>query len=247
MGVRVSKSFKVAPRLMMRLNAKSTSMTFGAISMRCTVNSAGQRTAAARISGTGLSVRHASGTRGRTLSARRSAPLPGAAEPARVSAEPAPGRACSLQGAGSVLTGPGPDRRVLPVQRAASASRRGSRWRDCRAHARRAVRLRPGRVMAVGEFFVSRVEVAGGKFLRRHAPVRSFAMPAGGRRQVAVPLSRDLIGMLAGLKGTPAADELRRVLADIRRDLICAGRSQGTWIATGTGSMTCGSCAAPAD
>ena len=75
-GVRVTKSFKVAPGIRARVNAKSTSMTFGSKGMRYTVNSTGWRTATARIPGAGVSVQHTSGT-------RRSMPSPRVGKPAR--------------------------------------------------------------------------------------------------------------------------------------------------------------------
>ena len=52
MGVRVSKSFKVAPGVRFRVNAKSTSISFGGKGMRYTVNSKGQRTATVGVPGT---------------------------------------------------------------------------------------------------------------------------------------------------------------------------------------------------
>ena len=84
MGVRVSKSFKVAPGVRVRLNAKSTSVSFGGKGMRYTLNSKGRRTATAGIPGTGMSVRHTSGT-------RRKAPSRAAAasKPARARSAPA--------------------------------------------------------------------------------------------------------------------------------------------------------------
>jgi hypothetical protein len=51
MGVRVSKSFKVAPGVRVRVNAKSSSVSFGGKGMRYTVNSKGRRTATARVPG----------------------------------------------------------------------------------------------------------------------------------------------------------------------------------------------------
>jgi hypothetical protein len=96
--------------------------------------------------------------------------------------------------------------------------------------------LGPDRDMAIrtlGRVFASRVEIADDEFLRRYAPVKSFRMRANGR-DMAVPLSRDLIGMrlvqlhtlarqfdwaesAAGeLKNTPVAQELRRMLTATR-------------------------------
>lgn len=58
MGVRVSKSFKVAPGVRVRLNAKSTSVTLGGKGARYTVNSSGRRTTTVRVAG--VSVQNAS-------------------------------------------------------------------------------------------------------------------------------------------------------------------------------------------
>ena len=74
MGVRISKSFKVAPGVRVRVNAKSTSVTLGGKGARYTVNSKGRRTATARVPGTGMSVQHTSGTRRSAPSRRATAP-----------------------------------------------------------------------------------------------------------------------------------------------------------------------------
>ena len=83
-------------------------------------------------------------------------------------------------------------------------------------------------IRTLGQVFASRVEIADDEFLRRYAPVKSFPMRANGR-DMAVPLSQDLVGMrlvqlhalarefdraesaAAELKETPVAEELRRM------------------------------------
>jgi hypothetical protein len=63
MGVRISKSFKVAPGIRVRVNTKSTSVSLGGKGARYTVNSKGRRTATVKVPGTPVSVRQVSGTR----------------------------------------------------------------------------------------------------------------------------------------------------------------------------------------
>jgi len=60
MGRRVSKSFKVAPGVRVRLNAKSTSVTVDGGAAHYTVNSKGRRTATVNAPGTGRSPQHQS-------------------------------------------------------------------------------------------------------------------------------------------------------------------------------------------
>jgi hypothetical protein len=96
-------------------------------------------------------------------------------------------------------------------------------------------------IRTLGEVFTSRIEVADDDFLRKYAAVRSFPMPAGDR-EVAVPISRDLVGMrlvqlhtragefdwaesaAAELKDTPVAHELRRRIAAARQDAVPGDR-----------------------
>lgn len=61
MGVRGRKSFKVAPGVRVRLNAKSTSVTVGGRGAHYTVNSNGRRTATVGVAG--VSAQHQSGGR----------------------------------------------------------------------------------------------------------------------------------------------------------------------------------------
>jgi hypothetical protein len=84
MAVRFSKSFKVAPGVRVRVNAKSTSISLGGKGLRYTANSKGRRTTTARIRGTGMSVRHTSGTGTKTPALRPATrPAHPAAQPAR--------------------------------------------------------------------------------------------------------------------------------------------------------------------
>lgn len=71
MGLRVSKSFKVAPGVRVRLNAKSTSVTMGGRGAHYTVNSNGRRTATARVPGAGASVQHRSSSQRRVQPSRQ--------------------------------------------------------------------------------------------------------------------------------------------------------------------------------
>lgn len=91
-GVRISKSFKVAPGVRVRLNAKSTSVTVGGRGARYTVNSKGRRTATARVPGAGVSVQHQSSSQYRTQS-QASAQLPGYQAAGRGGAPSVPTRA----------------------------------------------------------------------------------------------------------------------------------------------------------
>lgn len=69
------KSFKVAPGIKFRVNAKSTGVTVGGKGVHHTVNSSGRRTVTVRVPGTLLSVQNVSGTR-RTAPTRTSVPTP---------------------------------------------------------------------------------------------------------------------------------------------------------------------------
>lgn len=239
MGVRVraSKSFKIAPGVKLRVNAKSTSVTLGGKGLHYTVNSKGRRTTTARVPGTPVSVQRVSGTRRSAPSRRAPAPQSArASSPRAASAKPG-------------LFAPKGEKRLYAVL-AANGLGSVNYAARCQAIAARYPRQRiaaltlaglfvlkedPARAIRnLGEVFTSGIEVANDDFLRRYAPVRSFPMPAGDR-EVAVPISRDLVGMrlvqlhtragqfdwaesaAAELKDTPVAHELRRWLAASRR------------------------------
>ena len=233
-GVRVSKSFKVAPGVRLRVNAKSTSISLGGKGMRYTVNSKGRRTTTVGVPGTGVSVRRTSGTRRKAPSRAAAASQPARARSAPAS-PPKPG-----------LFAPKGEKRLYDIVAGAQGVSADVTAARCEQVATRFPRQRiaaltlaglfalsTDRAMAIrtlGEVFASRVEIADDEFLRRHAPVKSFPMRANGR-DVAVPLSRDLIGMrlvqlhalarefdwaesaAAELNETPVAEELRRMLA----------------------------------
>jgi hypothetical protein len=76
MGARISKSFKVAPGVRVRLNAKSTSVTLGGRGSHYTVNSKGRRTSTVKVPGAGVSVQHQSSGQSRAQS-KPSAQSPG--------------------------------------------------------------------------------------------------------------------------------------------------------------------------
>ena len=64
MGIRISKSFKVAPGVRVRVNDKSTSVSVGGKGIGYTVNSKGRRTATVKVPGTGVSVQNVLGLGG---------------------------------------------------------------------------------------------------------------------------------------------------------------------------------------
>jgi hypothetical protein len=185
-GVRVSKSFKVAPGVRVRVNAKSTSVTVGGKAARYTVNSKGRRTATAKVPGTGVSVQHTSGTRGSAPSRRAAASQ--AAQVSSVSAAPKPG-----------LFAPKGEKRLYRILARTDLSATGYAAR-CEEVAgkfpgqRIAALTLAGMfalsedsalaIRALGEVFASGVEVADDEFLRRYSPRKSFPMPAGGGREV---------------------------------------------------------------
>ena len=247
MGVRLSKSFKIAPGVKLRVNAKSTSVTLGGKGMHYTVNSKGRRTTTARIPGAPLSVQKASGTR-RSAPPRRAqsrrAPSPRAVKPQ--TARPSSPRAAPLKPGWFAPKGEKHLYAVLAtdgigsVNYAARCEAIAARYPCQRIAALTLAGLfllkdDPARAIRdLGEVFSSRIEIANDDFLRRYAPVRTFPMPAGDR-EVAVPLSRDLIGMrlvqlhtragqfdwaesaAAELKDCPVAQELFRRIAAARQ------------------------------
>lgn len=244
MGVRISKSVKVAPGIRVRVNSKSTSVSFGGKGVRYTVNSKGRRTTTVGVPGTGLSVQQVSGT-------RRSAPRQQASPQLQnVVASPSaskPGRSA-----------PKGEKRLYKIL---ATNMSTARWAaQCEKVAQKFPEQRiaaatlaglfaltenpPAAIRALGYVVASGVEIADDPFLRRYAPVKGYSMDAGGGRKVFVPLSRDLVitwlatvhlvagqldqaeAMAAELKDTPVAQELRRKIAAARQN--SAGRSDGT-------------------
>jgi hypothetical protein len=235
MGVRVSKSFKVAPGVRVRVNAKSTSGSFGGKGVRYTVNSKGRHTTTARIPGTPVSVQQVSGTR-RSAAQQRAAPQ--VRSVAAVS--PKPG-----------LFAPRGERRLYKVlartdlsaaDYAARCEKIAAKYPQQRIAALTLAGLfsltedPPRAIRTLEAVFASGVEIADDEFLRRYSPKKSFLMPAGGGRKVDVPISRELVAMrlvlvhmvarqfdqaesvAAKLKETPVARELRRQLAAARQN-----------------------------
>ena len=237
MGVRLSKSFKVAPGVRVRVNAKSTSVSLGGKGMRYTVNSKGRRTASVRVPGTGVSVQEVSGTRKGTPPQHVNKPLQNVA---KAQVAPKPGRsapkgekrlykilATNGQGAARQAALCEQVAEKFPQQRIAAATLAGLFALSENP---------PVAIRALGYVADSGAEVADEPFLRRYAPVKAYSMDAGGGRREWVPLSRDLVVMwlatvhlvaghldqagatAAGLRDTPVAHELRRKIAAARGD-----------------------------
>lgn len=197
MGVRISKSFKVAPGVRVRVNTKSTSVSFGGKGMRHTVNSKGRRTTTVRVPGTGVSVQQVSGT-------RRSAPRPHTSPPQQhviaAQAAPKPGM-FALKG----------EKRLYKILKANGVGQAGLAVR-CEQVAEKFPDLRIAAATLAGLFALSEapavairalgfvidsgVEIAHDPFLRRYAPVKAYAMDSGHGLQQFVPLSRELVIML---------------------------------------------------
>ncbi|MGV9320382.1 DUF4236 domain-containing protein [Streptomyces sp. NPDC003660] len=74
MGLRINKSFKVAPGVRIRLGSKSSSLSVGGKAGRFTVNSRGRRTATVRLA-PGISYSSSKGTRPKPSRATASAAL----------------------------------------------------------------------------------------------------------------------------------------------------------------------------
>ena len=241
MGVRISKSFKVAPGVRFRVNTKSTSVSVGGKGMRYTVNSKGRRTTTVRLPGTGVSVQQVSGTR--TSAPRQHASAP----PQNVAAAqtpPKPG-----------LSAPRGEKRLYKIL---AANLGNARWAaECEQIAEKFPKQRiaaatlagmfsvtdnPSRaIRALGYVVDSGVEIADDPFLRRYWPTKAYAMDAGNGRKEYIPLSSALIvGWLATvhlvsgnldqaeataavLTDAPVTRELRRKIAAARQRAASAG------------------------
>jgi Protein of unknown function (DUF4236) len=234
-GVRISKSFKVAPGVRFRVNAKSTSLSVGGKGVRYTVNSRGRRTTTVRVPGTGVSVQQVAGT-------RRSVPRQHQAEPApsviTSPAIPRPGASASRgeKRLYKILVSNG----LSNGQYAARCERVAEKFPEQRIAAATLAGLfslteNPSvAIRALGYVVDSGVEIAEDPFLRRYSPVRAYAMDAGGGRKEFVPLCSALIvgwlatvHLVAGhvdqaeataavLTDTPITRELRRKIAAAR-------------------------------
>jgi hypothetical protein len=241
-GVRISKSFKVAPGVRVRVNTKSTSVSFGGKGMRYTVNSKGRRTATARVPGTGVSVQQVCGTR---TSAPRQHANPPLQNVVAAQTAPKPG-----------LFAPKGEKRLYkilaanlgPAQWAARCEQVAEKFPDQRIAAATLAGLfslteNPSvAIRALGYVVDSGVEIADDPFLRRYSPVKAYAMDAGADLKEYVPLNSALIvgwlatvHLVAGhldqaeataavLTDTPVARELRRKIAAARQNAASAGR-----------------------
>jgi Protein of unknown function (DUF4236) len=236
-GLRVSKSFKIAPGVRFRVNAKSTSVSVGGKGMRYTVNSKGKRTTTVRVPGTGASARQVSGT-------RRSVPRQHLTEPSpsvitsRVVAKPGPAASRGEKRLYKVLASNG----LSNAGYAARCERVAEKFPDQRIAAATLAGLfslteNPAvAIRALGYVVDSGVEIADDPFLRRYSPVKAYTMDAGGGRKEWVPLSSALVvgwlatvHLVAGhldqaeataavLTDTPVTRELRRKIAAARGD-----------------------------
>jgi hypothetical protein len=206
MGVRFSKSFKVAPGVRVRVNAKSTSISVGGKGLRYTANSRGRRTTTARIPGTGMSVSHTSGSRTKA-SAHRAAP-----HPARSTARPVQARSAPTS-----LPRPGvfASRGEKELYQSMRALRSGSPAALIAARCERIAAKHPGQriaaltlagllalghdrdlaIRSLGQVLASGAEIANDQLLRRYSPVRCLSVPAVSP-PATVAVSRDLVAIL---------------------------------------------------
>jgi hypothetical protein len=211
-------------------------VSFGGKGLRYTVNSKGRRTATVRVPGTGVSAQQVSG-------ARRSVPRQQASSPRR---NVVPAQAVPKPGWGA----PRGEKRLYKIlaanslgqaARAARCEQVAEEFPDQRIAAAALAGLfalseAPAvAIRALGFVVDSGVEIADDPFLRRYAPIKGYAMDAGGGQEVFVPLSRAVVimwlatvQMVAGqfhqaeaaaaqLEDSPVARELRRKIA-ARRD-----------------------------
>jgi Protein of unknown function (DUF4236) len=206
MGVRFSKSFKIAPGVKVRVNAKSTSISLGGKGLRYTANSRGRRTTTARIPGTGMSVSHTSGSR-----TKASAHRP-ASHPARPTARPAQTKSASTS-----LPRPGvfAPRGEKELYQSIRALRGASPAALIAARCERIAATHPGQriaaltlagllalgqdrdlaIRSLGQVLVSGAEIANDQLLHRYSPVRCLSVPAVSP-PATVAVSRDLVAIL---------------------------------------------------
>jgi Protein of unknown function (DUF4236) len=238
-GVRISKSFKVAPGVRFRVNAKSTSLSIGGKGMRHTVNSKGRRTTTVRVPGTGMSVQQISGTRRSGPRQHPTEPSPSAITSAAVP-KPGPSASRGEKRLYKVLVSNG----LSNAAYAARCEQVAEKFPDQRIAAATLAGLfslteNPTvAIRTLGYVVDSGVEIAEDPFLRRYSPVKAYAMDAGGGLKEWVPLSSALVvGLLATvylvaghvdqaettaavLTDTPVTRELRRKIAAARGDSV---------------------------
>jgi len=244
MRVRFSKSVRVSPGVRVRVNAESTSISLGGRGLRDPANSRRRRTTTASLPGTGMSLRHTSGTRAKTGAHRP------AARPARSAARPGRGRKASASKPKPGMFAP---RGEKELYRSIQALHSGFQPAVVAARCERIAATNPGQrnaaltlagllalghdrdlaIRSLGQVLASGAEIANDPVLLRYSPVRSLPIHAVSPAAT-VPVSRDLVAMLlvqlhaaAGqldwaesaarqLEASPVADALRRQLA-IRR------------------------------
>jgi hypothetical protein len=213
MAVRLSKSFKVAPGVRVRVNAKSTSVSLGGKGLRYTANSKGRRTTTASLRGTGVSVRHTSRTKTQTATRRPAArPARSAVKPTRSAAPPARTRSASPPVPTPGLFAPRGEKELF---KAIQTLHRGSPALAVASGCERIAANRPGQriaaltlagllaighdqqmaIRALGQVLISGAEIANDRLLRRYSPIRSVSVRAVNP-PATVPLSRDLVAML---------------------------------------------------
>ena len=246
MGIRVSKSFKVAPGIRFRVNAKSTSVSVGGKGMRYTVNSKGTRTATVKVPGTGVSVQQVSRTQKSIPQQHLSEPAPNVITRQSMP-KPDPSAPKGEKRLYKILTTKG----LSAAQWAAQCERAAEEFPDQRIAATTLAGLfslteDPTRaIRTLGYVVDSGVEIAEDSFLQKYSPVTAYAMDAGGGRKEYVPLHSALIVgwlatvyMVAGhldqaeataavLTDTPVTRELRRKIAAARQR---AGSADQSWI-----------------
>jgi hypothetical protein len=242
-GIRVSKSVKVAPGVRFRVNAKSTSVSIGGKGMRYTVNSKGTRTTTVRVPGTGVSVQQVSRTPRSTPQQHLNEPAPNVITR---KSTPKPG-----------LSAPKGEKRLYKIlatkglsttQWAAQCEQVAQEFPDQRVAAATLAGLfsltenPPIAIRNLGYVVDSGVEIAEDPFLRQYSPVTAYAMDVGDGRKEYVPLHSALIvgwlatvHMVAGnleqaeataavLTDTPVTRELRRKIAAARQQAGSAGQ-----------------------
>jgi hypothetical protein len=234
-GIRVSKSFKVAPGVRFRVNAKSASVSVGGKGVRYTVNSKGRRTTTVRVPGTGASVQQVSGTRSSVPRRHPTGPSPSVITSPALP-KPGPSASRGEKRLYKVLATNG----LSNAGYAARCERVAEKFPDQRIAAATLAGLfslteNPAvAIRTLGYVVDSGVEVADDPFLRRYSPVKAYAMDAGGGRKEFVPLSSALIvawlatvhlvashldqaeATAAVLTDTPVARELRRKIVAAR-------------------------------
>jgi hypothetical protein len=220
MGIRFSKSFKVAPGVRVRLNAKSTSISLGGKGLRYTANSRGRRTTTVSVPGTGMSVRHTSGRRKTSTPRAMARPTrpatrparPAATRPARPAARPAQAKSVSASFPRPGIFAPRGEKDLYQTIRglqggnpavlaAARCERIAARCPGQRIAALTLAGLlalgqdRDLAIRSLGQVLVSRAEIANDDLLRRYSPIQYLSIHAVNP-PAAVPLSRDLVATL---------------------------------------------------